>query len=475
MILGCLAAVWLLGILLARFLYPVPARFSIDNVLLVSLGAGLGIGVASSLYFLCLAAAGPGLRLLGLVEGGALVGALALAAIFRRRIASLDWTAGPAAPNYLAWLFLAGTGLAVSVFIVQTVFKPHGDVNAWALWNLRARFLFRSGTSWSHTFSNQIAWSHPGYPLLVPGAVAMLWTLAGGEAQLAPMGVAFLFTLATAALLTSGLGILRGKLPAWLAGIVLLGSVAFVQNGAMQYADVPFGFYVLATVVLVCLQQRFAEDARFSIAAGLMAGFAAWTKNEGLLFAAAIAVALPISVRRFGGARLGRQSGGFLAGLALPLATVLLFKLRFAPADNFFARSMRELLANFADPGRWIATFTALVKAALQLGSFLVPVILVLALYWYLVRIGIDPRDRAGVAISGIALAALLAGEIGAGILLPGEVALEVVSSMDRVLLQMFPAALFVFFLAARVPQLTVDKAKPARQAAKPRRTAETR
>jgi len=52
-------------------------------------------------------------------------------------------------------------------------------------------------------------------------------------------------------------------------------------------------------------------------------------------------------------------------------------------------------------------------------------------------------------------------------------------TSIDRVLLQLFPAALFVFFLAVRTPELVTppaaEKPKPSKHASKSRRTAETR
>jgi len=479
MILLGLAALWLLGIFLLRGLFPIPIRWSLDNLLFGALGAGLGIGIASSLYFLSLAAAGPSFGTLVSVETTALILTLALAVIrYGRagRTKTFGWADGPSVPAYFNAIFLAAGVVAVIIFVVQTVFKPHGDWDAWSIWNLRARFLFRGGASWTHAFSSRLAWSHPDYPLLIPGAVALLWTLAGGESPLAPITVAFLFTLATAALLVSALGILRGRALAWMAGIVLFGTVAFVESGAIQYADVPLSFYILGTLVLLSFQDHDPENPRFSIAAGFMAGFAAWTRNEGLLFVVAVLAARAISILRFGNpSKLVRQMAALIAGLALPLAVVGFFKLRFAPPNDLITRTPREVLTHLADPGRWITVLLGFLKAVLLFGSFLIPVILALALFWYLVRFEVEGPRRLAVATGATALAIMLAGELAVCILFPADVASEVNSSITRIPLQLFPAALFVFFLASRAPQLVVEKAKPAKHAPKSRRTAETR
>lgn len=485
MILVYLAAIWVIGILLARFLFLTPVRWALDNVVVLALGAGLGIGIASSLYFVCLVAAGPNIAILASVEAAALVVTLALTALSRPRTEGqgaqgFGWASGPVVPAYLTVLFLAAAGLAAIIFVVHAIFKPHGEWDAWSIWNMRARFLVRSGSSWTHAFSPRIAWSHPDYPLLIPGAVALLWTLARTESTLAPIGIAFLFTLATSALLVSALGILRGKMTAWLAGTVLLGTVAFVEVGAMQYADVPLSFYILATLVMLCLQDRDPSDPRFSIVAGLTAGLAAWTKNEGVLFVVAVVLARVISMLRVGdAASRSRQLVGMLIGLVPPLAMVGLFKLRFAPPNDLITKNPREILAHLADPGRWITTLLGFIKAALLFGSFVIPVVLVLVLYWYLVRFQVEQRHRLAVATGATALGLMLAGDLAVYILFPADVTWQVNTSIDRILLQLWPAALFVFFLAAKNPELVArpaaGKARPAKHAVKSRRTAETR
>ena len=469
----CLALVWLGGFCLLRSLFPAPLRWSVHNLLLLSMGAGAGIGIASSLYFLCLALTGPKLPVLVSVEAAALLAVIALAMRAKPREPVFDWAPSPLTPWYLTGLFLLAAAAATTIFFVYAINKPHGEWDAWSIWNLRARFLFRAGEFWRDAFSNQIAWSHPDYPLLVPGIVAMCWTLAGSESTTAQIAVGFLFAVSAAGTLVAALGILRGRSQAFVAGALLLGTVLFVELGAMQYADLPLSSFILASLALLALQDRYRNSARLSAMAGVAAGFAAWTKNEGLLFVAALIAARVIAILRYGkSAELRRGLGALAAGLVAPLAVVAFFKLRFAPPGDLLSKKPGEVLAHAADPGRWLTVLEGFIKAALLLGNFLLPVLLALALYWYLVRFRVEQRDRALVATGGIAVTLMLLGDFVIYVLFSNDVVWQINASIDRIYLQVWPSALFVFFLAANVPQLvrerpSAEKSKPAKRAHK--------
>jgi hypothetical protein len=476
MTLLCLALVWLMGFGLVRWMFPAPLRWSLHNLLLVSVSAGVGIGIASSLYFLSLAILGPKILILVGVEGVALAAACALGILVKRRGTLLDWAPSPPCPWYLTAAFGVALASAATMFVFYALNKPHGEWDAWSIWNLRARFLFRAGEFWRDAFSNQIAWSHPDYPLLLPGIVAMCWTLARAESTLVPGAVAFLFTFGAAGLLVSTLGILRGKAQAMIAGIVLLGSVSIVVNGANQYADIPLSYFILATLGLLCLQERYPEDLRFSILAGLTAGFAAWTKNEGLLFVVAVIAARAWAMVRYGDrTAVTRQLLKLAIGLLPPLAVIAFFKIRLATANDLLARQPHQIVAHLADIGRWIYALEAYVKAAFRIGNFLIPIILVLALYWYLVRFKVEPRDRPALATILLALGLTAAGEFAIYVALPGDEVWQINTSLERLLLQMWPSGLLAFFLAVNAPQLArqtkaVEKGKTVKRAPKPSR-----
>jgi hypothetical protein len=469
MILLYLALAWLIGCGLLRWLFPAPLRWSLHNALLVFLGAGVGIGIASTLYFVTLALLGPKIPMLATVEGAALLAALALGILVKRRGTLLEWAPSPPTPWYFTAALVLAFAIAVIIFIVCTLTKPHGEWDAWAIWNMRARFLFRGGEFWRDAFSNQISWSHPDYPLLIPGIVAMCWTLARAESTLASSAVAFLFTLGVVGVLISALGILRGKMQAFIAGTLLLGGVSFVVNGANQYADIPLSFFILATLSLLCLQERNPEDLRFTILAGLTGGFAAWTKNEGLFFLVALIAARAWAISRYGNrAALIPQLLRLAAGFAAPLAVIVFFKLRFAPANDLLARQPRQIVAHLADIGRWITVLEEYIKEPFRVGSYLIPIVLVLGLYWYLLRFKVEQQDRPAIATILAVLGITLAGEFAIYVALPGDASWQVTTSFERLLLQLWPSGLLAFFMAANAPQLyRKSKAKPVQKAVK--------
>ncbi|HYL74423.1 MAG TPA: hypothetical protein VEU96_09465 [Bryobacteraceae bacterium] len=478
----CMALVWLAGIGVARWLFPATLRWSLHNAWLLSLGAGVGIGIASSIYFICLALAGPNVIVLASAEGAFLLVALALGFAAKQRSAILEWGDGPTPPGYLITLLLLAAAVALGIFIATSVNKPHGEWDAWSIWNLRARFLYRGGDSWRDAFSTLLPWSHPDYPLLIPGIVAMSWTLSHLESTAAPIATAFLFTLGAVGLLISTLGVLRGKTQSFVAGILLLGTVSFCQIGAYQYADIPLSFYFLASLSLLCLQDRYPSDLRFTILAGLTAGLGAWTKNEGLLFIVALVLARAIAVIRYGNrATLLPQFLRMAAGLIAPLAVVAFFKVRYAPANDLLSTAPRDILKHAIDIGRWVTVIEGFVTSFFSLGTFLVPIVLVLALYWYLVRFHVEERDRLSLDMLLLTIGFMLAGNFAVYILLPGDVEWQVRTSVERLLLQVWPATLLAFFLAANrlqltAPKVVVEKGKPAKRSGKAaRRAAETR
>jgi hypothetical protein len=465
MLLLCLAAIWLLGFALVCAMFPQPLRWSLHNIWLFSLGLGMGAGVASCLYFLTLVLVGPSVALCASLSGVVLLIAWAFGFLAKRKGTLLAWdvatNGSPAVPWYLTALFALSIALALTMFLGAVAYNPHGEEGAWAIWNLRARFLFRSGIFWQDAFSPDLNWTHPDYPLMLPGLVALCWKVSRHESTDAPIAIAFLFSLATAGLLVTTLGTLRGKVHALLAGTILLGTASFVALGAALYGDVPLSFYILATIALLCLQDRYPDDLRFSALAGLMAGFAAWSRNEGMIFVAALFVARLIALLRFRDRKPLAQLICLLLGLAAPLAIVTFFKLRVAGPSDYFSVPASAILRHLADPARWIVTVEGLVLVLFNFGRFLIPIALVLALYWYLVRFRVDARLRPALTTACIALPLTLLAQLLVDLLYVDNLGLEISTSFERIMLQLWPAALLAFFLASGPLQLVAPQLQP--------------
>ena len=110
MTLLCLAAIWLVGFGLVRWMFPQAIRWSLHNVWLFSLGIGAGAGVASCLYYLVLLLAGPRVTVLVASSGAAIAMPLAIGValvilaaglLTRRKGTELRWSDGPVVPWYL--------------------------------------------------------------------------------------------------------------------------------------------------------------------------------------------------------------------------------------------------------------------------------------------------------------------------------------------------------------------------------------
>jgi hypothetical protein len=259
-----------------------------DLYVQLPLAVGLGLGAASCSFFLWLVifgAAGP-------VYPAMETAVFLIAAIFWL-VRSIRTTIGGRPSPLLdesgsPYLRLAQVACIVGVpicgiaFVLGALASPHGEWDAWAIWNLRARFLFRAGAHWGEAFDPLMNWSHPDYPLLLPGAIARSWRFVGRESTIVPIVIENLFTFATAGLLAGSVAKLRGGAAGLLAGLVLLCSDYSLRHGAYQYADTPLAFFILATIVLTIFHLRDPSKPRAPIVlAGLCASCAAWTKNEG--------------------------------------------------------------------------------------------------------------------------------------------------------------------------------------------------
>src|SRR5262249_34888890 len=142
--------------------------------------------------------------------------------------------------------------LDLKTFLSITAMSPHGGWDAWAIWNMRARFLFRAA-HWRDGFTEALAWSHPDYPLLLPALVARGWKLAGREPQAVPITIAWFFTFGSVGLAASSLAILREIPQALLACIAVSAAPILFVQGANQYADVVVAFFILATLAAMAL------------------------------------------------------------------------------------------------------------------------------------------------------------------------------------------------------------------------------
>lgn len=443
---------------------PGGTRTVADRGFRICLGAGIGLGAGSLVYFFLLpCSAGVSAARLILCEA-ALFFPPAYLAVRHAKEMTLEaspetddkaYTVPRWALRCLAavFIFLVAGVILTEVFL--TFDRPHGGWDAWAIWNLRARFLFRGGEHWRDAFSPLLAEIHPDYPLLLPGLVARGWTYLGRDAVSFPATVAVFYTLSTIGVLASSLALLRGSFQGILAGVALACTPVFLRHGASQYADVPFGYYMLATFALLHLAKS-PESRRVLSLAGFAAGLACWTKNEGVILLGAIAAvwsvrALVSSDRE----REIRRAGWFILGILPPLAAIAYLKFGLAPPGDMMTEfDPAAAWKRIVEPARYLEVGAAVAREAVfQLHLPL------LAGYLLFSGVSIRKGEREAVLRLWASLSLIFAAYFIVYVITTKPLAWHLGTSLSRLMTQLFPSLLFSFFLTATaVTVRTVDR-----------------
>ena len=449
-----------IGFVFASLFWPRDIPFRRLVLIRCCLGVGVGFGLFSCFFFIWLLLFGPSSK--GLVATQVILGGCACAIlIYRARIArtspALELPRGKPSDTKRHWILLGGfvfmLAVAITNLAVLALKKPHGDWDAWAIWNMRARFIFKGGPFWRDAFSYVIDRSRPDYPILLPASIAGIWTAIGTDTVIVPAVLAILFTLAIVGLTVSSLSILRGKSQALFAGLVLLGTPLLITHTASQYADVPLGFFFLATLVLISFQDNLASNAGdFMLLAGITAGLSAWTKNEGLLFVVSIVVARFVCILPVKGARFCfRQMLFFATGLTPILLIILYFKVNFAPPNYVVAlQGSSDIVAKLLDPSRYALVWETFAKQIPEFGGWAVSVPLLLVFYLLIVGTAFQGRSKLSIGTSLITLCLMLLGYSMIYVVTPIDVKYQLDTSLNRILLQLWPSFVFTYFLAVR-------------------------
>lgn len=462
----------LLGFLLVRAFDPVrhmQPRWA-ATLFTAALGAGAGIGL-TSIVFLILDIAGAATPV---SIFGADVVLLALAGWLWRTRSSGNAAGAPAPPppgfrwTWLLALAFAGILAMVCTRVIQMAAAlPVGDWDAWAIWNLRAKFLAGPPGAWRYAFSPLLNNSHPDYPPLLSAFVAQAWKAGGNMSAMAPALTSLLFFAALLALLVSAVTLLRGAALGLLAGLVILSTAALLNWAPAQYADIPLAFYYLGALALIFVDAaRGPSSARWPLLwAGLCTTFAAWTKNEGIVF-------LAILTLLFAGFTLwrARTPAGWsrlkwlLAGAVPGVLLTLWLKFFLAPPSDLWVKQGASGLAKVADLTRYSALASGFFSDLLNLGSGVSHPLILLAILAILLRWQFEERYRLASLIAAAAVVLVFLSYCAVLLITPNGLEWQVQTAFDRLILQVWPAALLPRVRDAAVPTVAA-KAPVARRA----------
>jgi hypothetical protein len=428
------------------------------GLLVLGAGIAMGIGLTSCLFFVSrLALPGvPGVPMW--IEMAGLV--WVCYEVFRMRRAA----AGSATMPRFPYNFPLAAALIVALVLVTSVMNvvwdsiPQGNWDAWSIWNLRARFLAAGGGLGQRAWSPMAGSTHPEYPLLTSAFVARCWaygrTVLNGDANAVPMAVSYLFFLALLALATGGVAVLRSRSLGLLLGLSLLGSPLLLMEVPAQYADVPLACYFMGALLFWLLDRP--------VLAGAFAGLAAWTKDEGLLFLAVFFLGSAIFKRG--------QVPRLIAG-ALPAgALALFFKAHLATGtSSLLSSSAPGLLHRLADVGRyWQVTGAFAGAFPGMMVDWYHPVLPVLILA---VALRFDRGHRRDALFTGGICGLMLLGYFGIYIITSNDLTWQLQTSLNRLLVQIWPSLLLAAFAGLRAPEsmVTTEAAAPAKARRKAR------
>jgi hypothetical protein len=417
----------------------------------ISLGSAVGIGFSASLYFALLTAGIARPWIILPIEVGC---AGALAVLWMGRRGTQAGSSMKAVPGILAVIFV-GAFLLTGVRLIQmSIANPMGQWDALAIWNLRAKFL-TDQQNWRFAVS-PLSGTRPEYPLLISSFIARGWKLAGAFPQIVPIMTGLAFWAALAGLLMSVLAMIRGTAAAMLGGLILLSTTRLSFWATGQYADVPLGCYFLATLALIFIDSPWAL-----VWAGVCAGLAAGTKNEGGAFVVIFLVAF--LVQKPAWRRVLLLLAGMLPALLPTIGPKLFLPV---PSQLFSGRTMDGMLTKIADSSRYKLIGESLLDRLTDLGSGAGHPLILMAFLVLLISPQGDRRYRSAVWISSITAGGMLLSYLTVYAITPLDLPWHLFTSLDRVLIQVWPC--FLLLLCHLLPDDAAFATAPRRGCSSP-------
>jgi hypothetical protein len=409
-------------------------------LLKLAIGVPLGLSISSSAFFLA-ALAGIPPKTYSWLEFWAVLSVVIFLLIqtFILSKERMEWRSLSRLDILGASIVAAGAVLFAGAFFYYARMYPYGFEDAWSIWNLPARFIFRENSPAILLNSEAFNLFHPDYPVGLSLSVAWGWFILDNETFRIPIAVSFLSTFPIAVMAWAALRMWKGILAGALGALVLL-TTTHLPSSVGQYADPLFTLHVFsaAAVFFGYLKSR---DRNLFILAGLLAGFSAWVKNEGILF---VVVFLTVCLLAAWKQVLPWNAlKRFFSGLVFPVLVVVFYKSSVAwQSDLLTGVNLSSVQA--LDVSRWLLIGQSFLLHILNYANWPISLVIILAVYALL--IGKEPSGNRHQILLFLLFAGQLAGYFFIYLVTPHDLQIHIHTSMDRLVYHVMPlAVLWVF------------------------------
>jgi hypothetical protein len=185
------------------------------------------------------------------------------------------------------------------------------------------------------------------------------------------------------------------------------------------------------------------------VLAGATAGFAAWTKNEGTLFLTGLLLGhCVVTLRKSGLSAYLRQLLPLAIGLVPAVLALAYFKTHF-PARNDLFPSIAVTLKMLGRISRWRVVAKAFTQEFLHFGGWILPAIPLLTVFIAVAGIRRKPPGNLP-KVCLLVLLWMFMGYFFVYVATPLPLDWLLQTSLERVLTQLWPGALFLIFLFTR-------------------------
>jgi hypothetical protein len=320
------------------------AKNTLSSSFTLATSFGLGLGLSSLLtFFAVLIFQGYHPIVIFLLNLGVTVGLLLyskqlIKIFFGKILSEIKHSTG----NILLWCGVLFYGVLFFYIGFVAYLHPWGDWDAWALWNMKLKFIIYNGAAWTDIF-HKLHWhTQPDYPLLLPMMNAWGLCLSPHYPQTnAPFVTSIVYTLLSVFLLYSALSLFIPRLQSFLASLICLANPYFVFKATSQYADTVFTYYLLGCLVFLYLSLLYREKS-LACLLGLFLGLLTFCKNEGIaifVLSLLIFVAWIIFNKNIKPDLKKEILLSFFVGFVITSSATIILKLFFAPPN-------RDILTN---------------------------------------------------------------------------------------------------------------------------------